>query len=181
VDSSFPASPPAATAELTLLDSEPGVVTVYAHGNITIIVWWGRASPQAAQRLHRVTEQRRKQHPEGLSAIHIVKGDVVLPDQATRDALVRVMKDSDTSLAALAVVIGGGGFWASALRSVITGMRVLSRSAFELRLHGTIDEALAWLPDKHAQRTGVAVDKDRLRHSLETAGSAACPDERAAS
>jgi hypothetical protein len=181
VDSSFPAPSLAAGADLTLLDAEPGSVTLYAHENITIIVWWGPASTLAVQRLHRITEQRRKQHPQGLSVIHIVKGDLVLPDQETRDAFVRLMRDSDTALAAVAVVIGGGGFWASALRSVITGMRVLARSAFEMRLHGNIDEVLKWLPDKHAKRTGVVIDKDRLRRALETAGTAARIDERVAS
>jgi hypothetical protein len=185
VGSTFPrAAEPAADAtadELKRLDGVPGVMTLYGLANITIIVWWSGANPAAVQRLHLLTERRRREHPTGLSAVHIVKGDLILPDQTTRDAFVKLMKDSDSAMAAVAVVIGGSGFWASAARSAITGMRVLSRSAFEMRLHGQIAEVLNWLPDKHAKRTGVVIDPERLRRALESASASERALERAAS
>jgi hypothetical protein len=150
-----------------LLDSEPGVVSLYAAENITLIVWHDQPTERAVDLLARVTERRRKQYPNGISTIHLVKGNLALPDQPTREAFVRLMKSSNSALACVAVVVGGSGFWASAARSLITGMRVLARGSFDMRLHGDIAEVVKWLPEKHAARTGLHMDPAQLSEALE--------------
>jgi hypothetical protein len=159
-----PGAPPA--SEPSLLEREPGVVSLYAFDNITLIVWHAQPNERAVDRLHRVTERRRKQYPNGISTIHLVKVDISLPDQPTRDAFVRLMKSSNGALACVAVVVGGAGFWASTARSMITGMRVLARGQFDMRLHGEISEVVKWLPERHAARTGVHVDAVQLGRAL---------------
>lgn len=156
-----------------LLDNEPGVVSLYAAENITLIVWHDQPNERAVDRLHRVTERRRKQYPNGISTIHLVKGNLTLPDQPTRDAFVRLMKSSNSALACVAVVVGGSGFWASAARSLITGLRVLARGSFDMRLHGDTTEVTKWLPEKHAARTGVHVDAAQLSEALQFVTAAA--------
>ena len=163
-----PGAPPA--DEPTLLDREPGIVSVYGFENITLIVWHAQPTERAVDRLHRVTERRRKQYPNGISVIHLVKVDIALPDQPTRDAFVRLMKSSNGALACVAVVVGGAGFWASTARSMITGMRVLARGQFDMRLHGEISEVVKWLPERHAARTGMHVEPahlSRILHQIE--------------
>mgnify|MGYP003471438812 CR=1 FL=1 len=142
------------------------MVWVYGFENITLIVWQAQPTERAVERLHAVTEKRRKQFPHGISVIHLVKGNIALPEQATRDAFVRLMKVTDGVLACVAVVVGGTGFWASAARSLVTGLRVLARGEFEMRLHGEIAEVVKWLPEKHAARTGVHVESSQLSQAL---------------
>jgi hypothetical protein len=52
---------------------------------------------------------------------------------------------------------------------MITSMRLLSPRSFDLRLHGTIAELVAWVPEAHAERTGVELDREQLHGLLEEA------------
>ena len=149
------------------------MVSLYGAENITLIVWHGQPTEHAVDRLHRITERRRKQFPNGISVVHLVKGNIALPDPPTREAFVRLMKSSNGALACVAVVVGGAGFWASAARSLVTGMRVLARGQFDMRLHGDIAEVVKWLPEKHAARTGVHMDSAQLAHALRFVENAA--------
>lgn len=148
------------------LDSLPGVVTIYGYKNVNLIVWDGPANVEAVEVLGRVTARRRRTHPEGLSAVHVVRTQITMPDAEVREAIVKLMKQVEGVVGAIAFVVGGGGFWASSLRSLITGMKMLSRSSFELRLHGGLDEAAAWLPAAHMKRTGVQLESNDLLAAL---------------
>ena len=159
--------PPTPVKGPSLLDREPGVVSLFALENITLIVWHAQPTERAVDRLRQTTERRRKQYPNGISVIHLVKGGIVLPDMPTREAFVRLMKSSNNALACVAVIVGGTGFWASAARSLVTGLRVLARGEFDMRLHGDISEVVKWLPEKHAARTGVSVDAAQLSGALQ--------------
>jgi hypothetical protein len=166
------ASPPALTSDgVTLLGSDPGMVSFFAFENITIVVWHGKPNPGSVDQLTRVSERRRKANPHGVSVIHLVQGQWELPDSATREAFVRLMKDGDGQLAVVSVVIGGSGFWASAVRSLVTGFRVLARGSFDMGLHGEISEVVSWLPARHTARTGVAVKSEQLERVLTFAQS----------
>lgn len=149
------------------------MVALYGFENITLIVWQAQPTERAVERLQAVTDKRRKQFPHGISVIHVVKGNIALPEQGTREAFVRLMKSSNGVLACVAVVVGGSGFWASAARSLVTGLRVLARGEFEMRLHGEISEVVKWLPEKHAARTGVQVEPAQLSQALQFAEAAA--------
>jgi hypothetical protein len=71
-----------------------------------------------------------------------------------------------------------GGFWASALRSVITGMFVLAKTENEIRINSSTEEVLAWLPDANERKTGVAVDREELRRVLAHAEATIRRNER---
>jgi hypothetical protein len=72
-------------------------------------------------------------------------------------------------LACVAVVVGGTGFWASAMRNAVIGLRVFASRKFELRLHGTVDEVVTWLPSAHQQQTQVELPASALREWLKQA------------
>ena len=52
------------------------------------------------------------------------------------------MKSQANRFGAVAVVIGGSGFLASAVRSFLTGLRLVSPRTFDFRLHGKTSEIL---------------------------------------
>jgi hypothetical protein len=155
-----------ASDKVTELEGLPGVLTIYGYKNVNFVIWDGPASVETAELMGRVTERRQRKHPEGLSVVHIVRAQVAMPDAVTRDALVKLMKEVEGAVVALAVVIGGTGFWASGLRSLVTGMKMLSRSSFEMRLHGRVEEVVAWLPAAHTKRTGVPLEASELLAAL---------------
>jgi hypothetical protein len=157
--------------ELSVLGVEPGAFTVYGWHNMTFVVWSGAATAASVAHLDRLTALTRERHPQGLSAVHIVRGQVALPSTEARQGLVRLTNDYGDWLAAVAVVIGGSGFWASTMRSVVTAMRMLGSRAFEMRIHGTVDEVVEWLPAVHFKKSGVQVDGAELLIALRQAES----------
>ena len=163
----------AMSVELVHLGGEAGHMNVYGWRNMTFVVWTGSASAENVGLLDEISAKVRDQHPEGLSGVHIVRGGTPLPSSQAREALVRLANAYANDLAAVGVVIGGSGFWASTMRSVVTAMRVLASRAYEMRIHGTVDEIVDWLPAVHAKRTGVTLDPaellQALRHAAELA------------
>jgi hypothetical protein len=65
--------------------------------------------------------------------------------------------------------MGGDGFWASAVRSFVTGLSVLVRGPFELGIFGQLDELAQWLPEIHGSRTGVSMLSSELIQVLRLA------------
>lgn len=68
----------------------------------------------------------------------------------------------------MAIVLMGGGFWVSALQSLITGLRMLSGpNPPLLRFAREVGEVRAWLPREHLVRTGERIDEGRLMSAIE--------------
>lgn len=157
-------APSKAQAQGTLLPlgGEPGVVSFYGFENITIIVWHAKPTLTAAQHLSRVSIRRRTEFEQGISVIHLVQVTFEMPDASTRDSFLKLLRDGGGKLAVLSLIVGTGGFWASALRSLVTGLRVLSRGTFELGLHTDVREGVDYLAPRHFAQTGVPIDPDQL-------------------
>lgn len=155
-------SPEQTSAEIERFGGEPGVISLYGYENVTIIVWHGRPTVAAAEALTRVSQRRRAEFPHGISAVHLVQVTSEMPDGPTRDAFVKLLREGGGKLAVLCVVVRGGGFWASATRSLLTGLRVLSRGSFDLGLHTDLGAAIDYLLPRHHAKTGVPIGREQL-------------------
>jgi hypothetical protein len=149
--------PKAEHGPLQLLETEPGACCTGSWANLTITRWQGRGTGPAVERVAKVSAEVRAQYPSGISSVHLIVEGAGLPTPEGREGLVRLMNAHADQLACVAVVVGGTGFWASAIRSLITGMRAMSSRAYELRLVGHIDEVVSWLPAPHAARSGITL------------------------
>ena len=134
--------------------------------NVFVSVWRSQGTVLAIDRMlaamaamPRIAEKR--------SDIYIIPEGARLPEAPVRDHFIEVIQASSETLAAVAVVVGGGGFWASAIRSFVTGLHWVAPRSFDFRLHGSVDDVAAWLPPVHELRTGVRLDPTRLRRVLE--------------
>ena len=153
---------------LRVLDEEPGQFAFLGWKNLTIAVWTGLPDAAAIQRLALVGDARIREHGT-LSDVHLVTGHIGLPDAETRATLVSESRRAAGHLAAVGVVLGGSGFWASAIRGFVTGVHVLLNAPFDFKIVGGLEELVEWLPAVHAQRTGVHVLPDDLRQLLRMA------------
>lgn len=149
-------------AEIESLGGAPGVVSLYGLENLTIIVWHGKPTVAAAEELARVSKRRRAEFPQGISAVHLVPATFELPDGPTRDTFVQLLRDGDGKLAVVCVVIRGAGFWVSAMRSLLTGLRVLSRGSVDLGLHTDLGAAIDYLLPRHHEKTSVPLAREQL-------------------
>lgn len=156
---------------LEFLDGEPGTCRIAALRNVMVVYWTSRATGAAAVHVAAATVHVLETYPAGLSAVHVIADKSGLPTPEGRAGLIQIMNEKAAQIASVAVVVGGTGFWASAMRSFITGMRFVSPRNFDLRLHGTVAEVMMWLPQQHARLTGVTLDERQLLRVLESVAS----------
>jgi hypothetical protein len=155
--------------DLTTLDSEPRAFWYGAWKNVNIAVWEQAATREFVGRIDRFIPVRFKAHPERLSTVHIATAASGAPDADARAEFAAAAKRWPHVTGCVAVVIEHKGFAASALRSAVTGIQLVSGLAFPLRSHRTLEEAVPWLVEAHAKTTTVELDPDELLRALQSA------------
>lgn len=143
----------------------PGVVVLRGLANLTLCTWHGQATGRAAE-LVTQTMDRPELRGRRQSFIHVIHTGLPLPDAEARQVFMNTMKERANDLACVAVVVLGTGFWASAMRNAVIGMRVFAPRAFEFRVFGTCDEVVDWLPTANEKLAGVALAPEALRALL---------------
>jgi hypothetical protein len=155
--------------DFSVLDSEPGSFVFAAWKNVLIVFWAGQIDGPAVDRFRSAVETIAVTRPGLRSNVHVVTEGTALPTQEARAGLVASMTRHSGELASVSVVFLGTGFWASALRAAVTGMRFLAPRSFDFQLFGTVEEVVRWLPTEHEKVTGVHLDGGQLRSALRTA------------
>ena len=155
--------------DFTIFDSETGSFVFAAWKNVLIVVWAGQIDGPAVERFTKAVEKMSASRPGLRSNVHVVTQGTALPTPEARAGLVGSMTRHSGELASVSVVFCGTGFWASALRAAVTGMRFLAPRSFDFQLFGTIDEVIQWLPPEHEKITGVYLDPGSLRSALKAA------------
>ena len=99
-------------------------MTMFMLENVAIVVWFQQHSAASIDRLDRRIAKLRADRGTPMTMVHLVKLRLQVPDDASRTAMLQLMTKHDVTL--MAVVMAGGGFAVSMLRSAITGLRVLT-------------------------------------------------------
>ena len=130
--------------------------------NVLVSVWEAQGTIvaidrmlEAATAMPRIAAKR--------SDIYIIAEGARLPEAGVRDHFVEVIQSHSIDLACVAVVVEGSGFWASALRSFVTGLHWLAPRSFDFRLHGSINEMITRLPPIHERLSGIHLDQNRFQ------------------
>jgi hypothetical protein len=152
--------------ELRVLDHDPGKFVFTAWRNVSFFFWTASATPSAIARLTQATEPLYAENPRGVSNVHVVESDVGIPSPEVRELLLGQMRRRADRRACLAVVPAGSGFWASTLRSFVTGLRLVSSRSFEIGVHTSLAQVADWLPPPHFAKTGVQLDPRVLLEML---------------
>ena len=158
------------SGELAQVGEAAGVHRVWVWKNILIVTWFGKATAEAAEALGPVfSDAYTRTGSDKLSFIHVVANNLSLPDGETRQAILELAQAFENRIACVGVVVRGSGFWASAIRSFITGIRVMLPRAFDLRMHAEISELAEWFPEEHARKTGMKLESSELLQQVERA------------
>jgi hypothetical protein len=154
-------------AEITVHDFEPGGFAIASWSHVLMVRWESAADGSAVERLAKVSRDLAAARLQTRrSNVHIIADSAGLPTADARAGFIDLMKAHADRLACVAIVVGGSGFLASAMRSLMTGMRLLSPRSFNYRLHGSTDEVVKWLPTEHLAKTGEQIDPRRLGQVL---------------
>lgn len=137
----------------------------YAAGTargLIVFAWADDATVETIQFLAQLCEKQSAGRTRGFSALHVIHPGVGLPSSEVRAGLVAAMKRYSDVLARIGVVLLGAGFWASAMQSALTGIRMLAPvGVSQLRISSSCDDVIPWLMAGHEERTG-----ERLSEAL---------------
>jgi hypothetical protein len=160
--------------QITPLTTLPGVYSAYLWKNVAITLWFGPPAMDDVATYERGCRARAEEFPGGVSSVHIMlPGGRALPSPEVRVELRRVIQTYSYVSAGIAIVIPGVGFWASALRGLVTALSVLGKTDIKPQICGGYAEVAAWLPEVHRERTGVQLDSGELLSVLQKAELAA--------
>lgn len=147
--------------------SVPGVYDGFMWKNIFVAFWVGPVTVPSVASFEKLCVRWREEFPQGISSVHILSsGHSHLPTTEARTELGRVSNQYSDVMAASAVIIPGSGFWASAIRGIVTALRMVIERPVELRICSDVEAVSEWLPPLHAKRTGVAVTPEELLRVL---------------
>lgn len=151
------------------LDVDPGVSGIFAWRNVIFIFVSAAPGPTSLPRLVSACAAMRERSPGGGSCVFVIRANAGRPDSAMRSGVLRIEQEYSEWLGGVGVVIGGSGFWASAMRSVATAMRVASSRKYDMRLFASAQEVAEWLPAVQIKRTGVSLEPAQLLAALQRA------------
>lgn len=152
---------------MKVLDLEPERFSFGIYRNLLVAVWTAQVNGHAVERLAAVIRKVARDNPLGFSAIHLAVEGMPMPDGDARTGMRQLLAEHASTLACLGVVVGGDGFWGSALRAIVTSIWQGTARGFEFRICGSASEVVDWLPPRHQQRTGTMLDTVTL-HGLLT-------------
>jgi len=117
----------------------------------------------AMERVHSELRPIVNAYPEGVSFIHVTHQDVGLPDAGARKVLARMMAEFAQVTVCVGVVLLGNGFWASAMQSLLTGMRLIAPPRrWQMRFPAHEAVIADWVARMHTQRTQRAINADHI-------------------
>lgn len=173
-----PPTSSSAVTEMIRLAQVPGEYAFYRWGNVAINIWSTQPTASNVKCLADLTENSKPPFPEGISSVHWMAHGAGLPTAGARTGLREIAQRYDDHIACVGVVIDGGGFWASALRSALNGIVMTTNTRFVPRLYGSLDGLVDWLPEAHQRGTGVRIHGSALRGRIMSAVRETIPDYR---
>lgn len=138
-----------ARAEIAF-DAEGCVFASYL--NVGIAIFSRRVPLAAMAELRKVTSDLAREYGR-TSTLYYAINDVPLPAAPVRDAMQALTSELAQELVAVASVIHGDGFWASAIRGFATSVHWVRGHEYKKRVFSRSDEAVHWLAPLHSERS----------------------------
>lgn len=154
--------PPSTIAGLAQRYAETANFSAYLWKDVAIFVWSDAPTVDSLAGYARCCSELIAEHPGGLSAVGFLVPGGRLPTSEVRAELSRITDTLGDHLAGLAIVVLGTGFWASALRGLLTAVHMLLRKAIAMHVFSNSEAAVSWLAERHSERTGTTFEPEEL-------------------
>ncbi|WP_437637490.1 hypothetical protein [Sorangium sp. So ce854] len=111
---------------------------------LQIAVWRGSGVDEAYM-FYRDMKAGIARFRSGLGHLAVIEPGTPLPPPEARKIIARVFNEHPGAVSAVSVACEGQGFFASAVRSVATGLMMLASTPVPFRLSGSVDDSVAFL------------------------------------
>jgi hypothetical protein len=142
----------------------PGCVMA-AHKNVSIVIWATQATIEVVGKLDALAAAMRSTSAASAmktSTISVVTSRAPFPTREAREKLAEITDRHAHRLACNATLISGDGFWAGAMRGLVTSLHWFEARPFRARICATVEEVAEWLPEPHLELTSVVIDPVEL-------------------
>ena len=113
--------------------------------DVYVTAWWGDTTVARLRGVDAYQREVLRRRPAGFVALALLSSSKVGMSAEVRAEAERVSRESPPQLRAIAQVIHGTGFAAAAIRSVATGITMLSTRGRAVKIFDTLEPAAAWL------------------------------------
>jgi hypothetical protein len=141
-----------------------GCVMGHWHGVMTS-VWATRTTLELVIEIEKLLVTLSETHPK-ISAVHLITTSFSPPPADVRARLGALTQRHGEMLVCSATMLGGTGFWASAIRGAVTGIQVLDLRRQRQRVFAELDELADWVVPRHNEATGSSITPHELRQAL---------------
>jgi len=152
------------THEITY--TSPGRCVFARVQNVALQVWFAQAQEEDARVLVGATKKMYEDYPHGISTLHWLRNDAPLPTPGARQHFSYLMDAYGHWFGESIMVLDGLGFWAGAVRAMLTGVRIASGGKAGFRVVPSLHEGLSRLTETHTERTGLRVQPAELSSAL---------------
>ena len=126
-----------------------------------IVVWATQATVPLIEEFARLADIMMERHSRA-STVQILAGGSTIPTPDARIALNALIARYADRIVGCAAIMEGSGFWASMMRSFLTGLQLFQRNGWKTKFCATPAEAAHWLAPLHASELGVTFDPEQL-------------------
>lgn len=109
-----------------------------------ILIWRVETTLEGVKAAQSTYNKLVGQHPEGVFLLTVVEQSAPMPTSEVRKALAGFLASGANRTILSAVVHEGAGFRAAAVRSVVTGLAMLTNLPYPHRVFATVAEACEW-------------------------------------
>ncbi|HTU56878.1 MAG TPA: hypothetical protein VMF89_00565 [Polyangiales bacterium] len=141
--------------ELVIHYAVPGCVIGHVR-NVTFSAWNTTPTAEHVAAFTALAKQLIEVYPKS-SNVTLVMRETELPGTDARVALEELTAQYAPYIHSVALVIDGDGFWASMIRSFLTGLHLLRGHGYGCKAFPNTAEANPWLVPAHNAETGVSV------------------------
>ncbi len=143
----------------------PGRCHFSVYRNVAIGVWLAQADRVAAETALGVAQEMAKRFSGLHSSVAFLVDGIPGPLPEALPALTKLWAKRP-DLACTGMIIEGGGFWASGLRSMINNTRREGGGEVPVKIGNSIADVVDWLCTNNGRLTGVIIEPSELAHAL---------------
>ena len=111
--------------------------------NMVFALWFRETQPGAFHEVGAALEKLAPSHPEGVGVCHVLVPGAIAPSAITRAEINKLMK-RDEFLKHYSVTYEGTGFTAAAVRAIMSGSQMMTRTKTRLSVFTDFSEAAKW-------------------------------------
>jgi hypothetical protein len=132
---------------------------------IVAVVWRHETTVDAVRNMQSAVTELARSYPKGIGMLTVIAAGAPLPGSAARKALADLLSTGSVYIRCSAVIMEGSGFRAATVRSVVTGLTMMSKHDFPHRICD-VEGAAQLFAQMLPGITGRALDADTLRSAI---------------